>query len=306
MYVKKYKCGRKEARKGGKRRRNREGRKMNQEQKKRECEAKRRVGGGETERYGDKQQMTKTDRGRANKRKSVCVCVRERHRGRGACSVMCNAACGWASVQSNPIQVAPAAVSQNPITVATPFLWHTQHISSCPCWAAFPNQTQWMSHSILWYTFFSAWPHHVRFRRIAKLVKFFIVFPWRPAAGRRGRNVCTTIYYISCRFDQHSQEVLRVASHFYSSSHLTSYGLQDCSFNAFKAKEAQIALTCCMQDSVNVQGYGQVFKTAGVCNKITISCNLLRTRPPFCLCHNTLTLWGNLCLYLFVAAQLQE
>lgn len=34
------------------------------------------VGRGETERYGDKQGMTKTERGSANK--SVCVCEGER------------------------------------------------------------------------------------------------------------------------------------------------------------------------------------------------------------------------------------
>lgn len=33
------------------------------------------MGGGETERFGDKQRMTKTERGRANKRKPECVCV---------------------------------------------------------------------------------------------------------------------------------------------------------------------------------------------------------------------------------------
>lgn len=34
------------------------------------------MGGEETERFGDKQRMTKTERGRANKRKPACVCVR--------------------------------------------------------------------------------------------------------------------------------------------------------------------------------------------------------------------------------------
>lgn len=41
------------------------------------------MGRGETERYGDKQRMTKTERGSANK--SVCVCEGER----GECAQLC-------------------------------------------------------------------------------------------------------------------------------------------------------------------------------------------------------------------------
>lgn len=50
------------------------------------------MGEEETERFGDKQRMTKTERGRANKRKPVCMYV---YAGSGgACSVMCTAARG--------------------------------------------------------------------------------------------------------------------------------------------------------------------------------------------------------------------
>lgn len=92
----------------------------------------------------------------------VCVCEGER----GECAQLC-AACGWASVQSSQIQVAPAAVSQNPITATTPFLRHTQPLSSLSSFlTARPNQTQWMSHSIPGYTLFSLWSHTVRFKRI--------------------------------------------------------------------------------------------------------------------------------------------
>lgn len=139
------------------------------------------VGGGETERFGDKQRMTKTERASANKRKLVCMCETGREEG----AVMCTAACGWASVQSNQIQVAPAAVSQNPITATTPFLRPTQPLRSLSSSLAVPpppNQTQWTSHSILWYTLFCLWSHPVRFKRIAHRIKFYTVFPWHPAA----------------------------------------------------------------------------------------------------------------------------
>lgn len=162
--------------------------------------------------------MTKTERGSANK--SVCVWGRER----GVCSVMCTAACGWASVQSSQIQVAPAAVSQNPITATTPFLRHTQPLSSLSSFlTARPNQTQWMSHSIPGYTLFSLWSHPVRFKRITayQILYYFLDAQRQELSNRREKDLCATFYYSSHLFDQEHGVVLTIALHFYSSSHIT-------------------------------------------------------------------------------------
>lgn len=55
-----------------------EGRKTNRQERERWREAEKSVGGEETERFGDKRRMTKTERESKQENASVCVCAQDR------------------------------------------------------------------------------------------------------------------------------------------------------------------------------------------------------------------------------------